>query len=101
MPTRRFAAFALVLVVGIVVGYLIRPHDRSRTDSHWPTEQPHQIAVSYPEKDGRTNHILRVNRVSTVHPSTTFDSSAWRVSLTTANGVWFMECDQIASDFVR
>ena len=101
MTARRFVAFVLVFVAGMIIGHFVRPPDRPRVDAHWPTEQPYQLALSYPESDGRTNHILRVNRVSTIHPSTTFDSSAWRVTMTTTNGVWFMECDQTATDFAR
>lgn len=101
MPARRFVLFALVFVAGFAVCHLTRSPARATPSAAWPTEVPQQVVVSYPEKEGRMGHVLWVNRVSTSMSETPFDSSAWRINLTTQNGVWFLECDQVGADLVR
>jgi hypothetical protein len=101
MPAHRLGLFALVFVAGFAVCHLTRSPARATPSAIWPAEVPQRVVVSYPEKDGRVGHVLCVNRVSTSISETTLDSSAWRINLTTQNGVWFLECDQVGSDFVR
>jgi hypothetical protein len=101
MSARKFIAFVLVFAAGLGAGYLVRPSAKTRTDPNWPAEMPNQLMVSYPHENGRKGHILKVNRLSTIHPGTTFDSSAWRLNLTTETGVWFLECDLIGTEYVR
>jgi hypothetical protein len=101
MTGRRFILLALVFAVGLAAGYFVRPPAKTRTDPNWPAEMPNQVMVSYPHEGGRIGHILKVNRVSTVNPEATFDSRAWRVNLTTGEGVWFLECDKIAEQLVN
>ena len=101
MSAKRVLAHATLFVAGFTACYFTRGPVRPKTPANWPPEVPQQLVVSYPEKDGRVGHVLRVNRVSTLTPETSFDSSAWRVNLTTQGGVWFLECEKVGSDFAR
>ena len=101
MSAKRVLVYAAMFVSGFTACYLIRGPARARTPTNWPVQVPQQLVVSYPEKDGRVSHILRVNGGSMLIQKTTFDSSAWRVNLTTQDGVWILECEKVGSDFVR